>query len=287
MQVEADEARATGLNFENSEWNLTGSVRIHVPDGRLNSGEATVTFRNNEISRAVIRGQPASFEQHLKEEQKLARGRASSIEYDVQAGTVRLTGNAWLTDGQNEIQGDTLIYDIGQQRIVGKSDRQRSRRRAHHDQPRQRIDEHERGAQGSDSMSLLRAEALGKSYRSRQVVKDLSTRSGLGRGRRVAGAQRRRQDDGLLHDRGSRAQRCRSHLARRSGAYAPADVPPRAARRGLPAAGSVGVPQAVGRGQHPRDPRDPHRARRRPTAKRRSRRCSRSCTSATSARARA
>jgi lipopolysaccharide transport protein LptA len=119
MQVEADEARANGLNFENSEWNLSGSVRIHVPDGRLDSGQADVTFRNNEISRAVIRGQPASFEQRLKDEQKLARGRASSIEYDVRAGTVRLSGDAWLTDGQNEIRGDTLIYDIGQQRIVG------------------------------------------------------------------------------------------------------------------------------------------------------------------------
>ena len=119
MQVEADEARADGLNFENSEWNLSGSVQIHVPDGRLNSGEAEVTFRNNEISRAVIRGQPASFEQQLKDEQKLARGRASSIEYDVGAGTVRLSGDAWLTDGQNEIRGDTLIYDIGRQRIVG------------------------------------------------------------------------------------------------------------------------------------------------------------------------
>jgi lipopolysaccharide transport protein LptA len=118
LQVEAEEARANGLNFENSQWNLSGSVRINMPDGRLNSGDAEVTFRNNEISRAVIRGQPASFEQQLKEEQKLARGRASSIEYDVQAGTVRLSGNAWLTDGQNEIRGDTLIYDIGRQRIV-------------------------------------------------------------------------------------------------------------------------------------------------------------------------
>ena len=119
MQVEADEARANGLNFENSEWNLSGAVRIHVPDGRLNSGEAKVTFQNNEISRALIRGQPASFEQRLKDQEKLARGRASSIEYDVRAGTVRLSGDAWLTDGQNEIRGDTLIYDIGRQRIVG------------------------------------------------------------------------------------------------------------------------------------------------------------------------
>jgi lipopolysaccharide transport protein LptA len=117
MQVEAEEARANGLNFENSEWNLSGDVRIQMPDRKLNSGAAEVTFRNNEIARAVIRGQPASFEQRLKDEGKLARGRARSIEYDVQAGTVRLTGDAWLTDGQNEIQGDTLIYNIDQELI--------------------------------------------------------------------------------------------------------------------------------------------------------------------------
>jgi lipopolysaccharide transport protein LptA len=118
MQVEAEEARANGLNFENSEWNLSGAVRIHVPDGNLSSGEARITFRDNELSRAVVRGSPASFEQRLKENEQLARGRASSIEYDVQAGTVRLTGDAWLSDGRNEIRGDTLIYDIGQQRVV-------------------------------------------------------------------------------------------------------------------------------------------------------------------------
>ena len=66
MQVDANEARATGLNFDNSEWQLTGDVRILVTDGSLSSSEATVTFRNNEILRAVIVGQPASFEQKLR-----------------------------------------------------------------------------------------------------------------------------------------------------------------------------------------------------------------------------
>ena len=149
-------------------------MQIHVPDGRLNSGEAEVTFRNNEISRAVIRGQPASFEQRLKDEQKLARGRASSIEYDVRAGTVRLSGDAWLTDGQNEIRGDTLIYDIGRQRIVGNPTGRDPGGVHITIKPGSGHDEHRRGAEGSGSMSLLRAESLGKSYRSRQVVKDLS-----------------------------------------------------------------------------------------------------------------
>ena len=78
-----------GLNFDNSEWQLTGDVRILVPDGSLVIDEATVTFRNNEILRAVIVGKPASFEQKLRKSQQLARGRASTITYDVKASTVQ------------------------------------------------------------------------------------------------------------------------------------------------------------------------------------------------------
>ena len=118
LQVEAQEASATGLNFENSEWNLKGDVRITVPDGKLASSDARVTFRGNEIVSALIRGTPASFEQRLKESRQLAQGEAATIDYNVREGTVRLSGDAWLTDGQNVIRGTTLVYDIGKQRVV-------------------------------------------------------------------------------------------------------------------------------------------------------------------------
>jgi lipopolysaccharide transport protein LptA len=118
LQVEAQEASATGLNFENSEWNLKGDVRITVPDGKLASSDARVTFRGNEIVNASIRGTPASFEQRLKESRQLAQGEAATIDYNVREGTVRLSGDAWLTDGQNVIRGTTLVYDIGKQRVV-------------------------------------------------------------------------------------------------------------------------------------------------------------------------
>lgn len=118
MQVEAREASATGLNFENSEWTFTGDVRITVPDGSLAASSAVVTFRDKEIASAVIRGAPAEFQQKLKDSQQIARGRGNTIEYDVKGSTVRLTGAAWLTDGDNVIQGDTLIYDVGRQRVA-------------------------------------------------------------------------------------------------------------------------------------------------------------------------
>jgi lipopolysaccharide transport protein LptA len=118
LKVEAQEATATGLNFDDSDWTLTGQVKITVPDGKLTSTDAKVTFRKNQIARAEIRGAPAEFEQLIKETGKLARGRANTIVYDVQADTVRLAGGAWLTDGDNVIRGETLVYEIAGQRVA-------------------------------------------------------------------------------------------------------------------------------------------------------------------------
>ena len=118
MQVEAREASATGLNFENSEWTFSGDVRVTVPDGKLTATSAVITFRDKEISSAVIRGTPAEFEQTLKDTGQVARGHGDTINYDFKQGTVHLTGSAWLTDGDNVIQGDTLVYDVGQQRVM-------------------------------------------------------------------------------------------------------------------------------------------------------------------------
>jgi lipopolysaccharide transport protein LptA len=118
LTVEAQEASATGLDFENAQWTLTGQVRITLPDGKLASDTATVSFKDNQIVRAQVRGTPAIFEQRLEKTGQLARGRAGSIEYDVRNGTVQLAGDAWLSDGQNEIRGRTLVYDIGRQRVA-------------------------------------------------------------------------------------------------------------------------------------------------------------------------
>jgi lipopolysaccharide export system protein LptA len=118
LTVEAQEASATGLEFTNSQWTLKGQVTITMPDGKLASDSATVSFKDNQIVRAQIRGTPAVFEQRLEKSGQLAQGRAESIEYDVRNGTVQLAGDAWLSDGQNEIRGRKLVYDIGRQRVA-------------------------------------------------------------------------------------------------------------------------------------------------------------------------
>ncbi|HSY05318.1 MAG TPA: lipopolysaccharide transport periplasmic protein LptA [Steroidobacteraceae bacterium] len=117
MRVQADHAHATGLNFANSRWTFEGHVRIDAEQrGDLRADQAVVEFRDNHITRATVTGKPAEFEQK-RDDAPPARGHADEIVYDLNDGSVRLSDNAWLSDGQNEITGPLLIYNIRAQRV--------------------------------------------------------------------------------------------------------------------------------------------------------------------------
>ena len=128
MSVSADQAQATGLNFDNSRWVFRGNVEIALEQGQLSSEEAQVTFVKKLLSKAVVNGKPASFSQRLPKSGKLAEGRADSIDYDVTKGVVHFSKNAWLSDGQNEIRGDSLKYNMLAQNIVAEASEQGSQR---------------------------------------------------------------------------------------------------------------------------------------------------------------
>lgn len=121
VRVQAERARATGLDFKEATWTFSGKVRMTVQDGELRSDEAVVTFVADRVARAVVRGKPAELEQRLKDGGK-ARGRAASLTYETAGGKVTLRGDAWLSDGRSEIRGEQLVYDIGAQRVqAGKA----------------------------------------------------------------------------------------------------------------------------------------------------------------------
>jgi len=128
MSVSADLAQATGLDFENSHWVFHGAVKITMDQGLLTSDEADITFAKKLLSKAVVNGKPASFEQRIAKTGKLAQGRADTIDYDVTKGVVHLSKNAWLSDGQNEIRGESLKYNVLAHNIVAEGSEQGSQR---------------------------------------------------------------------------------------------------------------------------------------------------------------
>jgi lipopolysaccharide transport protein LptA len=118
MRISADRAVTTGLDFKDSSWEFSGTVRITMPDSALASDTARVRFTGGEIASALVTGGPATFEQQRKEER--SEGHANRIDYDLKRGTVEFTGDAWLKDSRTEVTGATLVYSTVTQRVISE-----------------------------------------------------------------------------------------------------------------------------------------------------------------------
>ncbi len=123
-RVQADRAHATGLdNFDNSHWTFEGNVRITGEQhGSLKSDAAVVEFKNKYISKATATGNPAEFEQKRSDIDETAKGHAHQIVYNVTDGTVRLSDDAWVWDGHNELTAHELVYNIREQHVQAEAD---------------------------------------------------------------------------------------------------------------------------------------------------------------------
>ena len=128
MSIVADVARATGVDFDNSHWVFQGSVHIQMPQGQLAADSADVTFEQKLVQRALITGKPSTFEQRETVGGKRVQGHADSIDYDVSRGVIHFLHNAWLSDGLNEIHGESLKYFVLERKMVADSADQGSQR---------------------------------------------------------------------------------------------------------------------------------------------------------------
>jgi lipopolysaccharide transport protein LptA len=132
MSIAADQGQGTQqktrLDFDNSLWLFRGNVKIGMNGGTLTSDDAQISFVKQQLAKAVVNGRPAEFEQKVGKTGKVAQGRADTIDYDAASGIVRLTKNAWLSDGQTDMHGELLKYDVVNQVIRAEASEQNSQR---------------------------------------------------------------------------------------------------------------------------------------------------------------
>ena len=128
-QGQASQQRSADMYFENNVWNFRGNVKITVEQGQLFSDDAQITFVNNELSKAVVNGKPASFEQTMTKNGKPAKGHANTIDYDATKHLVQFLKDAYLTNSQShEMTGQALKYDIVGQKVFAEEAEQNSQR---------------------------------------------------------------------------------------------------------------------------------------------------------------
>lgn len=127
LGIEADEALASTLDFANSEWQFTGRVKMRMGPSSIQAHSARMQFANYQLMHAVIRGEPARFQQ-VETDGTLTEGRAGLLEYDFRQGILRLSDSAWLSEAGKEISGSVLTYSITEERVVASSSQETGER---------------------------------------------------------------------------------------------------------------------------------------------------------------
>jgi lipopolysaccharide export system protein LptA len=131
MSITADEGHAikhtSERDLDNSVWVFTGHVKITMEQGQLTCDDAQITFAKV-ISKAVANGKPAEFEGPIAKTGKTAHGHADTIDYDLATNQVHFSKGAYFSNGDNEVRGESLRYNILTQTLLAVEAEQGSQR---------------------------------------------------------------------------------------------------------------------------------------------------------------
>ena len=119
--IEADEGRASKLDFQDSVWRFEGNVVIDVEDGHIECDVADLQFSDHRLRLATIHGSPATFELKRPGSDEVTYAEAGTVEYDLDSGVVAFSHQAKITEGGNQITSSFLVYNIREQRIKAQS----------------------------------------------------------------------------------------------------------------------------------------------------------------------
>jgi lipopolysaccharide transport protein LptA len=121
LGIRADEAVASALDFERSEWGFSGNVRITVESAKLEADTALLVFKDHALLTAELTGRPARFEDLSPTRRQPISGSANRLIFDNVERVLHLSEGARLSEGSNEMTGCDLIYDLEQQQITSGS----------------------------------------------------------------------------------------------------------------------------------------------------------------------
>ena len=119
--VEADEGRASKLDFQDSVWRFAGNVIIDVDDGHIECESADLQFTDHKLRLATIQGSPATFRLRRPGSDDITYAEAGLLQYDLDTGVVEFSEQATITEGGNQISSNFLVYNIREQRIKAQS----------------------------------------------------------------------------------------------------------------------------------------------------------------------
>ena len=123
IEIEAQSVvvdETTGLN------KFSGNAEVRQGSLLLLAELIQVQTDNEEVVSMIAKGsleKPAKYIQSQENQARFVEATASQITYDVDKGMVFLVGTARLVQGFDSFSGDTLDYDINNDRVVVKGNK--------------------------------------------------------------------------------------------------------------------------------------------------------------------
>ena len=119
--IEADEGRASKLDFQDSVWQFSGHVIIDVDNGHIECDSADLKFQDNQLKLATITGTPATFEIQRPGSDEKTYAEAHKLKYNLDSDIVEFSGDAVLREGGNQVASSFLSYNIAERRFNAQS----------------------------------------------------------------------------------------------------------------------------------------------------------------------
>lgn len=115
IHIEGDDAE---IDQNNETITYTGSVEVVQGTLRVRGDKMVVKIKGDQVERITTVGSPARYKQKLENDQGDVIAHADAIVYHTAAERIYLNGKAMLTQQGNELQGESIRYDI----VNGKVD---------------------------------------------------------------------------------------------------------------------------------------------------------------------
>ena len=123
IEIEAQSVvvdETTGFN------EFSGGVEVRQGSLFLSAEFIQVQTENEEVVSMLAKGsleKPAKYIQSQENQARFVEATATQITYDVDKGMVFLVGNARLVQGFDSFSGDTLDYDINNDKVIIKGNK--------------------------------------------------------------------------------------------------------------------------------------------------------------------
>ncbi|MDD3528787.1 MAG: lipopolysaccharide transport periplasmic protein LptA [Gallionellaceae bacterium] len=119
----ADRTRPIQIEADSVHMDEAGRTAIYeggvaFAQGTLSLSADRIEIHQDERGMAwgVATGRPAHFLQKMEGRDEYLEARAQRIEYDTRTETMKLTGDAYVRQGNDELHGGLIVYDIRSER---------------------------------------------------------------------------------------------------------------------------------------------------------------------------